>query len=345
MDKTQKRHDEIYLLKNGAIYSLGDYAGDSRLVRRSDGPYAISEIMERNERFHLVIDDSYFFYVAVGKLSVSRKKIRNVIENYLQSEFPMDLFSGFAIEENKGFYTALVFRSDLGELIASEAAFFRKARKISTPFCEVAARYPTFLFTDGNRVYQKKEDALETLSDKPEGTLQASDMWSELLPLKCDVQLPGIQKNREALKGYQTLIVVVAVCYLLFLASGIIGVMAASRSASFYESQLDAYYTQAGVIDSADPYGTLISKAQRSVLAPFRVMDVMKNLGEAIPAEVRVESFSINEKTVRIDGFTKDFEEMETLKTTLENKLKKKITVEDSRQAGDQIKFIIRYEP
>jgi len=342
---TKHHQEEVYLLKDGALYNLTDYSEESRLVHRFAGPFSISEIAGASERFQLVIDDSYFFYVAVGKLSVSRRKVRNVIDNYLRSAFPMDIFAGFAVVENKGFYTALVYRSDLYDLIINETVFFRKAKKISTPLCEVSARYPTFLFTDGSKVYQKKEEALEILNDKPEGTLQASDIWHELLPLKCDIQIQGVQKSRDALKGYQRMVMVIAVCYLLFLATGITGIMSDSRSAKFYEKQLQGHYTEAGVADMADPYGTLISRAQRSIIAHFRVMEIIKNIGDAIPDDVRIESFSVNEKTVKMDGFAKDFAVMEKLKTALENKLKKNVTVDDSRQAGEQIKFIIRYEP
>ncbi|MDR0453218.1 MAG: hypothetical protein LBH05_00230 [Deferribacteraceae bacterium] len=341
----KQNEEDIYLLKNGMLYGISGYSEDSRLIHRHAGPFSISEILDRDRRFQLVIDDSYFFYVTVGKLNISRRKTRNVIENYLQSAFPMDLFSGFAVEENKGIYTALVFRSDLYNLMSDETVFFRKARKISTPLSEVSARYPTFLFNDGSRVYQKREDALETMSSKPEGTLQADDMWNELLPLKCEVQLPGIQKSRDEIKGYQRLIIVIAVCYILFLLSGITGIMSDSRSLKFYENQLQDYYAQADVVNSADPYGTLISRAQRSVLAPFRVMDIIKNIGDVLPKDTMIESVTVNEKMVKLEGFVKDFAGMETLKTTLESKLKKKITIDDSRQTGDQIKFTVRYEP
>ena len=55
---------------------------------------------------------------------------------------------------------------------------------------------------------------------------------------------------------------------------------------------------------------------------------------------------SLNDRgVVRIEGFTKDFSKMDILRASLENNLKKPITIEESRQVEDQVKFVIRYEP
>jgi hypothetical protein len=331
-------NEEIYLLKGTSLYSV---VGDSAL--RTVTPIAIDEVT--NSRYQLIIDDSSFFYVYIGKLSVSRKKVRAVIGNYLQSLFPADLFADFTYYEDKGVYIALLYRKEFQEFATSEIELFRKARRISTVFCELVSRYETFLFTDGARVYEKKEDGLESLASTPEGTLTSVDLIAEMIPLKADIALPGIKRSREAMNKYQALIATVACCYILFLAAGIIGNMAESKRLAGYERQLQELYEKAGVASSPDPYGILISRSDRKLMAPYRVMDVLNSLGAAVTPDIKIDLMSLNEKTMRIEGFAPDFAAMEALKSSMESTLKKPVTIDDSRQSGEQIKFTIRYEP
>lgn len=301
--------------------------------------------MDKGARFGLLIDDSAFFYVYVGKIGVNAKKARTVISNYLQSIFPVDMFAGFAVLEDKGTYVALVYRSEFAAFLEEEAHFFRAARKISTVLCEAFVRYDSFFYTDGQRVYEKGEQGLEIVPSAPDKALKASDLQDDVIPLKCDIELPGIKRTADPLSGTRTALIFAAVCYLLFLASQIMGVMAENKSMKSYEAVLNGYYEKAGVADSADPYGLLRSRVSKNGNIPFRVMDVLNELGKAVDAEIEVDSLTLNERLVRIEGFAKDFAGMEKLKSGMESHLNKAVTVEDSRQSGELVKFIIRYEP
>jgi hypothetical protein len=331
--------DEIYLLKNGSLYNIKENS-----ALRMLNPVDVGDVVNSGGKFQLIIDDSYFFYVYVGKLSVNHKKVRSMIGNYIQSMFPQELFADFTIYNNKGVYVAMLFRKELKEYIKDNVELFRKARRLTTMFCELFQRYDTFLFTDGVRVYERREDSVELLSSTPEGTLTAGEVIYDMLPLGADIPLPEVRRSRESLNKNQMLIAAVAICYVLFLLSGIVQNMAESKRLAGYEKQLSDLYVKAGVSDNPDPYGILLSRAERRQFAPFRALDVIKALGSGVIPEISLESMNLNERTMRIEGFAKDFAEMEKLKTSLESALRKQITVEDSRQAGDRIRFTIRYE-
>jgi hypothetical protein len=307
-------------------------------------PIPTEDVLNSGNRFHLIIDDSYFFYLYVGKLSINRKKIRAMVGNYIQSMFPPDLFADFTVYDNKGVYVAMLYRNEFKELIDENIELFRKARRISTMFAELFIRYDTFLFTDGIRVYERKTESVDILSATPEGTLSLNEVIGDMLPLRSDISLPNVRKRREALNKNQTLVAVIAACYILFLLSGIVSNMAENKRLAAYEKQLSSLYAQAGVSNSPDPYGVLLSRAERRQPAPFRALDVINILGAGVIDEITLDSISLNERMIRIEGFAEDFAEMEKLKTSLESKLRKQITVEDSRQSGDRIRFTIRYD-
>jgi hypothetical protein len=328
--------DEIYVLKQGALHSINSRLGV---------PLSFEEIEHGRARYQLLIDDSYFFYIAIGKLSVSRKKLNTVVANYLQSLFPMDLFAGFALENKNGFYTALIYKQEFADLLREHGQLFRMARKISTAFCELSSRYESFLFTDNSRVYEKDGNKIDLLQATPAGTLRADDIYGDILPFKTEISLRGV-KATDMYRHYKLAGIFAGVCYLLFLASGIMDVQAVKKLDGAYQAQLEEYYAQAGVAESADPYGSLRAQVEQRPLAPFRVLDILHSLGQAVPESLNIEHFNINERLIRIEGFTTDFAQMEQLIASMEERLQKKVTLEDSRQAEDgQIKFVIRYEP
>ncbi len=325
---------DVYLLKDGALYNLS--SGSSL-------PLNIDEVHDGD--YQLFIDDAYFFYVQVGKLNLSRKKVRPVVENYLQSVFPLELFSGFALFENKNEFTALVYRDTLSTLLEQHKSFFCGAKKISTAFCELSIRYNDFIFYDGAKTYMKKGSMLEVLAETSNEAIKASDLWDELIPLKTSIDIPGIKKEKAPVNNYVSAAIVIGVCYIFFLMAQVVSVMADKKVENQLNARLTKYYEQLKVDDKADPYGTLISMAQRQVIAPFRILNLLNDLGNSVPKTIQIESLSVNERLARVEGYGRDFAAIEELKKSLDIKLKKQTTLEESRQIDDRVKFVIRYEP
>jgi hypothetical protein len=326
--------DNLYLVSSGLIYNLREDRHGRRI------PVSPEDMGE----YRVILADEYFFYLRVGKLNVKKRKVAAVIENYLNSIFPMELFGGFIISENKGVYTALIYKREFLEHIASLSEFLNRAKKISTAFCELSQNYDEFIFQAGDRFYESKGETLTVIPPAKEA-ISADDYLEGLGQIKCDLDLPLLRRSKGGIKGYYKAIAAFAAAFLLFIGGNFLTLTAAKKSEKELSAQLTELYKAAGVEGEADPYGAL-GKLIRQESAPrFSGLAILSAAGAAAGESITLETFSVNDRSVRLEGKAADFAAVENMVKGMEDSLKKAINLEDSRQAEDKIAFTVRYIP
>jgi hypothetical protein len=324
--------DATFLLKNGRLYEPGDV---------TESPVSIDEI---NGRYQLLLEDEAFFYISMGKSAISRKKLRAVAANFIRGQFPADLFAGFALCEISGEVLILLYTEAFGEFIKNNSALFRNASKISTVFCELTARYESFTFTDNKAIYEKAPGTVTQLSSETPGTLRAKEMYEAILPLKTDLNFEGI-KREAAVRNYAVGAVALGICYLFFMLAGVFQIAGLSKQANLATAELNRYYQEAGVENSGDPYGVLRERASKGKLAPYKILSVLHSTGTAASGDITLENITVNDAVVRFEGSTATFAAVEEFKISLEKTLKKAVSLDESREAGGKVRFVMRFEP
>jgi hypothetical protein len=324
---------EVFLLKDGELYSN----------KHAESPVSLSDL-EAGSR--LLIDDKYFFYVGLGKLSIGKSKSHPIVANYLQSLFPMDILSGFLVFEYKGEYIALIYKENFAALLENYRDVFKKAKKISTILCELSTLYSSFQFTDGQTCYEKKMEGLDIIiPENAQNVLSQNDFWLEASELKNDLSLPNIERGKAKTKGYKTIGVLTTIIYIFFLGGLLLALHGLKLTEAALSEKLSALYTEVGLANVQDPFKELENMTKSQSAAPFRSLDMLSIIGEAISKEITVDSLTVSERVVRIEGFANDFAGVESLKTDMFNRLKKEVTLDETRQLGDRVKFTMRYEP
>jgi hypothetical protein len=320
-------------VKDGLIYNL-----------REEGLRAtIPVTSEITGDYHVLLSDDYFFYTRVGRLNVKKRKIRAVAENYLAAIFPMDLLGGFVLFDNKGVYTALIYKPEFAELAESLSGFLNRAKKISTAFCELSVNYEDFVFKTRERFYESKGETLTVIASA-ENAATAEDCFYSLKGLKCDLDIPFTDRGKNNLKAHYKLLIAVAAAFLLFLGGNILNLADAKKTEQALSEELERLYTAAGVAAETDPYGTLVKLSNTQNQSSLSPLNTLSTASEAAK-DITFEIFSINERLVRIEGKAENFAAVDDLVKNLEKSLQKQINLEDTRQNGDKVVFTARYTP
>jgi hypothetical protein len=327
--------NSLYLVKNGLVYNLLEEG-----LRRT---IPIDYNMAAGD-YHVLISDDYFFYTRIGKLNVKKRKVGSVAENYLAAAFPMELLGGFILFENKGVYTALVYKQEFLEHIAPLQNFLNRAKKISTAFCELSKSYDDFIFNAGDRFYSIKEESLTVISTA-ENAATIDDCLYALKGLKCDLDIPMTKRGQTGFKRYYMSAAAFALSFLFFLAGNIFTLADAKKKEKELSARLVELYTAAGVAEEKDPYGALVklSGEQRETrLFPLNILNIA---AEAAGSAVTFETLSINDRAVRIEGKAENYAAVDDMVKNLEKTLRKQVNLEDTRQNGDKVIFTARYTP
>ena len=331
--------EKIYYLKNDELYQIK--ANEKQKVDAS-------LIINSNEKITLIIDDEYFFYLSLETVPVSGKKLKLIAGNYLNVIFPSDMVKSYGVYQSSGISIIYVLSEKLIKLINNNKALFNTAKQITMPFIELAIKYENFLFFDGIRIYKKEGNSISVTTDE-NNYITADSLFSEMNYIKSSVHIPGLQKQKLAKTPFIIPAAVLAVCYILFLTGNIISVRSAAKIDDFYNNELQHIYDELKVSGSSDPYGMLLFKVKQAGGGSNgnRVLNVLNNLssiGENKDISVTFDTLNIRDKSIRISGTVADFTQVDTLKKYMENKLKKTVSMNETKKTEKGVSFVMRYD-
>lgn len=330
--------DYICYLRNGSLY---------RIVNGSELPVTFAETLPSAGSCTLIIDDGYLFYVGMEHISVTGKKLKSVAGNYLNLIFPNDMIKSFGVFQSSAVSLIYILSYDLVKAIEENDEFFTRVKKITSPFIELAVRYHDFIYSDGSRFYKKTGAEITPAAVADANHITKENLFEELdVDIKSSITLPGVSRSRFSKTPYIIPGICLGVCYLIFLIGGLVSATSASRVAKYYDNAINQVYKAANVADAGDPYGMLLYKSQAAskVFDGKRVITIINDISETLGDNVTLNTFSIRDKAVRIDGVVADFAKLEELEKYVEDKLKVQISMEDTKKTGNGVSFIMKYE-
>lgn len=328
--------ERICYLKDNSLFLV---------INGTTRPVSPEEVVSGKEKMTLIIDDGYFFYVGMDNISVTGKKLRSIAGNYLNVLFPGDMIKNYGVYQGKGFTMIFVISDELSEIIKSNGELFAAAKKITTSFIELSARYEDFIFSDGRKLY-KKSGATITAAAPEEHGITVSDLFSEIERPRTSIHLPGVSVSHFSKTPYILPAAILIVCYALFFAGNIVSLNATSKTAAYYEEKLQNVYKSVGIDTSSDPYGALLYKAGKTNKSTGgkRVLETISDLKSIVGSGTELKSLNIRDKAIRVDGVADDFAKVEYIKKTAEEKLRTFVSMDDTKKTDKGIAFVMRYE-
>lgn len=330
--------DNIYYLKNDSLFKIED-GGHKRSA-------SLDEIIGLKEKYSLIIDDAYFFYIGMETVSVTGKKLKDIAANYLAIMFPDDMVKSFGVSQTKGSTVIYILSDEIITLIKDNRELFNKAKKISSPFMELVFRYEDFTFSGGGRFYKKTGTSIIPVSGGGTDYITETDLFEEISEVKNSLRLPGVASSGFSKAPLLLPAIVFGLCYIIFVAGSVYSALSVSKIGGVYEESLNKIYKTLGVDKLKDPYGALIARSKENETGDIgkRVVEILADLSELERSGVKFVSFSMRDKSVRINGTAADFAQVDALKKQGEDKLKTVVTMDDTKKTEKGVSFVMKYE-
>jgi hypothetical protein len=321
------KNEKAYLIENGRA----DFSAD----------------LQQTGSYNLFLDDSMFFYISMDLPSVSRRKMKGIISNYLLTKFPDFSAEGYGYVTTDSAVIIYIPSPRFTAFQEENLPMLRRASKITTPFMELCARENGFEYSNGFFCYSFAGGEISLLPDMPEDSLTADSILSKITPPKFSMTLKGVEKETTAVSMYKIPAIILLSCFIVFIAGEYLRLAGHGKSLGRKEKKLAELYRAGGVADKADPYGTLLYKARGSGDSALgtSVLKVFETLSKATDKDkIKMESLTVKDNGVSCTGTASDFQSVEEFKVNLEKSGGQKAVVEDTDKQGDSVKFVVRFE-
>ena len=323
----------IIYLKNGTFY-LKDKQG----LKEID-----TEDLEHID-YQLLINDSYFFYESIEMPTTNKKKQLAIIKNFLLVSYPEELISHFNYINIKQQVIIYIMTEKLIQLIENNKKIFLNSNKISTPFIESLIIYNNFNYKIGKLLYQIVNSQVIHISET-DGEIKSADNIIEkidelngnLIIIKKDTTLPHIIKSMKIPAA------MLLAAYIIFIAGHILRINALKEYLERHENLLNEIYESAGVMNSQDPYNTLMAKTRNSANLDNRsILLDMQQISMAMDNQTIIDTLNIRRDSIRFDGITKDYSSLESFTNKLREYFQKNIIILNTKKEEDHISFSLR---
>ena len=297
----------------------------------------------KNMEYQLLIDDSYFFYESIDMPATNKKKQLAIIKNFLLVNYPEELITHFNFINIKQLILIYIMTDKLFQLVENNKEFFLKANKISTPFIESLHMFDGFNYKINNMIYQIVNNQILHITATDDEIKTAEDIIEKLAELNENLNIIKKDTTFAIAKSMQIPIIILLISYLIFIAGDILRVRAIQKYFNKHEILLEEIYRSAGVIDSKDPYGSLISKTRNSANLNNRsVLLYIEYISKSIDNQTIIDSLNIRRDSVRFDGITKDYSSLESFTTKLKEYTKKNVSILNTKKEEEHISFSLR---
>lgn len=329
--------ENIYYLKDGSLYKF-QY---ERMIEVS-----VEEVLNNNNKPELIIDDKYFFYVGMEDVAVSGKKLKAIVTNYLNILFPPEMITEFGIFHHSGKTIIYIYNKELLDIISENKQLFSHFKKISTAFLEFSIKYNDFIFSDGVKLYKLSENMVTMYNDKESDFITVNDYFETASLLKYSLSVPGIQKVTALKMQYTLPIAALAIIYISLIITSVSEILSYSKINKSYMNQLNAVYAKAGVQNSKDPYGTLLSQTKR-IIGPSnskKTIEVFNELNAIDVPGVVLSQINIRDNSIVVEGTAENFSQVDSVKKAMEKELSTIIDLDDTKKTKDGISFVMKYQ-
>ncbi len=330
--------EKIYYLKDDKLKLLNStISSEFELVAEIPLP----------QKYSLLIDDEYLFYMSMPKVNVTGKKLTAIVKNFVSTKLPGEDISLLAFLVLGNSIVITIISERFKEIITSHMLMFSNAIKVSSPFIELISRYSDFIYFDGNKIYEIKDNSISNKSTYEDVALNSEQFIEDMDGLLNNIRFPFVKK-KSRLHNFPMLLPAVSLAslYLIFVIGNIISVSKYKKIEAEYSTMLSTIYTETGVAGTADPYGVLLSRANKKNISfdGERLIKILDEISTVPKEDIQLESFSYRDKSFRVNGIAKDFTVLEKFEKEMEIKTKEEVTITDSKTSQNGVVFSLRYE-
>lgn len=319
---------------------------DNKLYLIDNGRAGFPASTEQSGSFNLFLDDSMFFFLSMDLRSVSRRKAKGIISNYLGTLFPENMTKDFGFVTNGG--TALIYlpSPDFKGFVEENLPILKKASKITTPFVELFSKEKAFDYSDGSRHYSVSGGEIHQLFEVPEDCLTAEKALNKIIPPKTSLNIAGVEKESFIPSSLKAPAAVLLACYLLFVGGEYFRLKGYSSTLQQKEQKLRELYTLGGVDGSSDPYGALLYKArgtqtQQQGTSMLKIFEILSRSADT--DKIGLEGITVRENNIHCSGTATDFQSVEEFKQRLEQAGAQRASIEDTNMQGETVRFSVRF--
>lgn len=323
------------------------YSDDTFYQLSGDSLFTVDlDMLKSFNHYNLIIDDSFFFYETLEIEVSNKRKINDIIKNYLLVSYPEEMIQDFRVIHLDKSILVAVPSVQLLQFIKDNADIFRKVKKISTPFIEIISKKDSFIYKDDESDMIIENGIINHVSD---GTSDL-EVFSEknvllmLTSIGNDLRLTEKYTGLKWLSVFKVPAIILIITYLLFFAGEVLRIKKVSNENQLATSYLNKQYMKAGVAGKADPYGLLLFKAKgNKSVGKVKLTALIEKLGNA-KGKAHINSFNYKSGFLRFDGSINNFTVLEEFTKSLESEFKTNVVVTDTKKVDNLVKFSIRIE-
>jgi len=323
------------------------YKNDIYLLKGNKFEKTDEAQIDNLKNYDVLLDDDYFVFESIDIKVSGKKKTRRIIENYLITTYPSDLVSTHYYCKTGNFVLIAIPKKSLHNFMQEYAEFLKGAKSISAPLLEaVSANSGKYTYKTDNVSYEITDTGISIIPgsrDEEDEILHKEDLLGNIHNLSSKLNIFENTGNIYYLKQLAPALIVILISYGLFITGESFQYMKYSSILNSVRSDLQSIYQNAGVADTADPYGMLLYKAKGSPNeAKTLINNIMEKLSQSVPDSTTLASMNYKTGELKINGEAKDLKTLEGIESNLSQNLDKSAQIINTNKDGEIIKFSIR---
>lgn len=296
--------------------------------------------IEKLKDFSLLVSDKYFIHETIRPKIPSSSKSSLLVKNYLTGIYPEEMIKNFFSVNYSDSTLILLGKKSFDEVFLKYKEIFKKALKISTPAVEALKKQQKSSFYCGN--YWLKTDGT-ILYELNKG--QKAESFPEI-PEEILCSLMG--KNDFNFTDYRKIFptfILLTVPLLLFGIGKHFEMRTPFQKLKNIEYRIDEIYKLAGVEKDSDPYGKILYMANKMKLPDkIMLMPIMEKVSTSFDKNDLVESLQLRDNSLNIEGKTKDFKTLDTIKNNLVKNFSDKVEIINTKIQKNYITFSLKVQ-
>jgi len=301
------------------------------------------ESLNQYNQYNLIISDKYFFYLSM-EIPPKSKNIRDIIWNYLKTQFHEDIIPHFdyiLYQENK--IIIFIFNEELKNFIENNESILKRAQSISTPFLELTAKKERFLYKTEEIIYDFNNGTIElsfTPNTKP---ISEKEVIFTLDKLQNNIEFTFLRKKFFNKKDLISLIAIFIISYTMFIGGNIFKLKATSLIYKKYNNILNNIYQQNGITNTLDPYGELLYKASKisNKAKKINISKILYNFSISCPPNCTINSLIYRHRSIICYGYTTKLATIDKFRTNLQ-KYFSSIEVTNTLKQNSKVTFSLK---
>jgi len=326
MDNTTK---QILLFENSRFYLL------SAIGRQE---LSQDQLNSLRSGYALLISDTELFYTTMEFPEAPKRRVSMFISNYLMGSFPQNMCENFCYIRKDDKILIGIFNSGFTEKLPEIERVFARASLISSPFAKAYIENDSFTYTVSGAGLKVIDGLLEN-SDELAAGISADFEPSHTAKLS----LPFIRKGRNEFSEFRIPALILLVCYLFFTSGEYFRMKSSQKKLESYEKALDQVYQKAGVSDSRDPYGKLLSKSKGADGKTYETLFLLEMISRASNEKITARVLEAKGKSIIIQGTSTDFTDLEEFKRKLSAETGKSVEITDTAKKDNEVTFSLRF--